>query len=142
MEDQDYDTILAECGDGLWTDDVFPPKNSSICPAQDWKEETYGAYEWVRATKVPVLTDDEGDLQVFVDDPTPDDINQGALGDCYFLSALSVLAEHPRRIKRIFKTDRVNEQGVYGVNVTKNGVPITVVLDDFIVCKEAFPVFS
>jgi len=28
------------------------------------------------------------------------------------------------------------------VNLTKNGVPITVVLDDHIVCKEAFPVFS
>ena len=142
MEDQDYETIIESCGGGMWTDDVFPPKNSSICPAQDWDESKYGAYEWVRATKIPCLTDDEGDLQVFVDDVSPNDIKQGALGDCYFLSSLSVIAEKGERIKKIFQTDQVNEQGVYAVNLTKNGVPITVVLDDHIVCKEAFPVFS
>jgi hypothetical protein len=62
MENQDYETILAECGDNQWTDDVFPPKNASICPAQDWKDDPYGQYEWVRACKIPSLTDDEGEL--------------------------------------------------------------------------------
>lgn len=51
------------------------------------------------------MTDDEGDLNVFVDDPTPNDIKQGALGDCYFLSSMSVIAEFPERIKKIFLTD-------------------------------------
>lgn len=62
MEEQDFDQILESQGDNQWKDDVFPPLNASICPAQDWDESTYGEYEWVRATKIPALTDDEGDL--------------------------------------------------------------------------------
>ena len=143
MENQDFDEILASCEeDKQWTDEVFPPLNASICPAQDWNEETYGDYEWVRATKVPCLTDDEGDLQIFVDDPTPNDIKQGALGDCYFLSSMSVLAEFPERIKSMFLTTEINEAGVYGIKMYKNGAPIVVVLDDHIVCRNSIPVFT
>ena len=32
----------------------------------------------------------------------PTDIQKGALEDCYFLSALSILAEKPDRIKKLF----------------------------------------
>ena len=60
----------------------------------------------MRATDVPELNDDDGRLQVFVNEVTPSDIKQGLLGDCYFLSVLSVLAEHSRRITKLFLTDR------------------------------------
>jgi hypothetical protein len=39
----------------------------------------------------------------------------------------------------MFLTTEVNEQGVYGLNIFKNGRAITVVLDDHIVCKNAIP---
>ena len=55
---------------------------------------------------------------------------------------MSVIAEFPERIKKIFLTDQINEAGVYGVRIYKNGAPITVVLDDHIVCKNSFPVFT
>ena len=35
----------------------------------------------------------------------PNDINQGELGNCYFLCALSMLAEREERIKKLFVTD-------------------------------------
>ena len=76
MKDQDFDQILESSGDNQWTDDVFAPLNASICPAQDWQDK-YAEFEWVRATKIPSLTDDEGDLCIFADDPTPNDIRQG-----------------------------------------------------------------
>jgi len=37
----------------------------------------------------------------------PTDIRQGIIGDCYFLAALSALAENPERIKRLFKSQEV-----------------------------------
>ena len=41
------------------------------------------------------------EIQVIVDGVSPSDIYQGKLGDCYFLSSMSALAEHPNRIKRL-----------------------------------------
>ncbi len=35
---------------------------------------------------------------------TPDDIIQGTLGDCYFLSSLSSLSDVPERIMDLFIT--------------------------------------
>jgi calpain-15 len=39
----------------------------------------------------------------------PNDIKQGELGDCYYLSSLSVLAEYPKMIERLFETKEYNE---------------------------------
>lgn len=47
------------------------------------------------------------------------DVIQGQLGDCYFLCALSVLAEFPERIKRLFVTKHPNEYGCYCLRLTK-----------------------
>lgn len=41
---------------------------------------------------------------IFQDGIDPNDIEQGALGDCYYLSALSSMAEDPDRIKARFVT--------------------------------------
>ena len=64
MEDQDYETIYAElqAEGGKFEDPCFKPVNKSLCPPQDWRDDPYGQYEWVRATKIPELTDEEGDL--------------------------------------------------------------------------------
>ena len=66
---------MAECSakGEKWCDPVFPAESSSICPPDKW-EDKYDAYDWARATKIPSLTDDEGDLNLFVDEPTPHDI--------------------------------------------------------------------
>ena len=65
---------------------------------------------------------------------TPDDIKQGLLGDCYFLSILSALAEVPDRITRLFLTDRLNDYGIFAVNIKKNGEAKEVVIDDYFPC--------
>jgi calpain-15 len=41
-------------------------------------------------------------FKVFQGHVDPSDISQGMLGDCYFLSAISAIAENENRIKRIF----------------------------------------
>lgn len=79
---------------------------------------------------------------MFQDDVTPADIKQGLLGDCYFLSILSALAEVPERIMKLFITDRTNEYGIYAVKVWKNGELKEVVIDDYFPCQYGEPCFS
>ena len=55
---------------------------------------------------------------------------QGLLGDCYFLSALSVLAEEPERIRNVFITQEGNVDGKYSVKWHQNGLPVTVTVGE------------
>lgn len=45
----------------------------------------------------------------------PAGIKQGRLGDCWFLAAAAALAEHPDRIKKIFKNSDYPSNGVFTV---------------------------
>jgi len=59
---------------------------------------------------------------VFIKDVIePADILQGQLGDCYFLSALSALAEQGFRIKSLFPSVEMNQHGIYMARVLHNG---------------------
>ena len=59
--------------------------------------------ETMRRVEYARLTDVYGyNLRLF-DTIDCNDIVQGALGNCYFLSAIAALAEFPDRIQRIFK---------------------------------------
>lgn len=70
-------------------------------------------------------------------DPTPNDVLQGSLGDCWFITALSVLAEEPQHLMKvrfdlvntipawfdissqILLTKEYNRQGIYCVRLCK-----------------------
>ena len=65
----------------------------------------------------------------------PNDINQGQLGDCYFLAALSSLAEFEERVKAMFVTKEVNAAGIYMVKMFINGNEQPVIVDDYLPCK-------
>lgn len=65
-----------------------------------------------------------GEPLVFEGKVEPNDIRQGALGDCYFLSSLSVQAEYGDRVRKLFVNTTYNEEGLYAVNLTKNGEKI------------------
>ena len=81
-------------------------------------------------------------MAIFADRITPSDIVQGELGNCYFLSVLSVLTEVPERIEKLFALDQMNDEGIFSVMMYKNGVQQEVVVDNFIPCREGRPVFS
>jgi hypothetical protein len=104
--------------------------------------DEWSTFKWIRASEIDELNDEEGKLAIFSNDVTPSDIKQGLLGDCYFLSILSVLAEVPNRIKKLFVTSKINEFGVYAVTLKKNGESREVVLDDYFPCQFGEPCFS
>ena len=62
----------------------------------------------------------------------PDDIQQGILGDCYFLAALSALAERPYRIFNLFLLKEINSVKYYSVRILYRGKWMTIDLDEYL----------
>jgi hypothetical protein len=62
---------------------------------------------------------------------SPGDIDQGALGDCWFLAALAVLAEEHNLIKNIIMSDTYNDEGVYQLRFCDYGKWQIVIIDDY-----------
>lgn len=85
---------------------------------------------WKRASEIA------GEHTLFGDNSvvSPLDIRQGWLGNCWFLSAASSLAEVPGRLESIFLNheNELNAAGIYGFNFWTLGVKHTVIVDDWL----------
>lgn len=139
---------LTWCDRWLFTDSDFPPNKASI-----GNVKMTGEIHWKRARDITVIDkeseggnfDDKKMSKVFEKGIEPSDIAQGALGDCWLLSALAALAEQPETIQNCFLTDSFNPRGKYKFRlwdeVSKRFVVVHV--DDYIpVGKDGQPVFS
>ena len=65
---QDINVIFEECEEQekVWTDPDFPTVKKSLCPPNEWNTKTWKCeIEWIRASKIPSLTDEEGDNHIF-----------------------------------------------------------------------------
>ena len=117
-----------------WEDTSFPPDKTSLFwedAGESWEIADY-VTSWKRISEVY----GDGGYSLFgTNGVTPKDIFQGSVGNCWFMSALSAIAEKPNRVENMFVNTfdgQINPAGVYGVNMNALGVPITVLIDDFI----------
>jgi len=67
--------------------------------------------------------------QFFINGATPNDVRQGSLGDCWFMSALDTLGNKPGLIERVCVA-RDEEVGIYGFVFHRDGGWISEVIDD------------
>ncbi|MBI4412439.1 MAG: hypothetical protein HY541_08150 [Deltaproteobacteria bacterium] len=74
-----------------------------------------------------MLTYGPVDGQLVVDGISADDINQGDIGDCYFMAALSAVADANPRFLEESIIDQGN--GTYSVRFFRNGKPVYVTVD-------------
>jgi hypothetical protein len=65
----------------------------------------------------------------------PYDIAQGALSDCYFVTAISAMAEVPSRISNIFLTNTYSKEGIFAVTLYIRGMPQVITIDDIVPFK-------
>ena len=125
-------------------DQTFPPNKNSLIsknkygefvdkvrgPDQlkDFEEDNPGGADsliWKRVTDIaPYWELFEGKIEF-------NDVQQGSLGDCYFLSSITALTEYPFLIREKFRTRKFNEEGYYEIVFFIDGEWQIVFLDDY-----------
>eukprot|EP00301_Raphidiophrys_heterophryoidea_P002616 c11219_g2_i2.p1 GENE.c11219_g2_i2~~c11219_g2_i2.p1 ORF type:complete len:399 (+),score=90.53 c11219_g2_i2:361-1557(+) len=90
--------------------------------------------KWVRAGELKLKGEFQTQqLALFAGKIEPKDICQGALGDCWLLSALACMAEFPGLVRKVFLTLECSPHGKYSVRLFDGGTKqwITVTVDDY-----------
>ena len=126
----------------IFTDKLFPPIKKSLCKINvlgkwefpdDLEESDLKNWEYIKWERVEDIFM-SSNYQVFYDKIEKDDIIQGSLGNCYFLSALASLSRYPNLIEKLFFFKEKSDEHCYGCYFRINGVWKLVLLDDFIPC--------
>jgi hypothetical protein len=126
-------------GSSPWTDPMFKPEKANLCPYNkngEWElpedvidsdVDGWEKLKWARAEDI--LNTQK--YQVFVEGCSADDIIQGSIGDCYFLSAIGALCKFPKLINRLFYTKEKTKEHEYGIYIFINGLWELVLIDDY-----------
>ena len=137
-------------GSTPWTDPLFPPEKKSLCPFNSkgwvlpedvWESDVDGweRVKWCRAEEIF----DSKNFNVFEIASKTDkhkisanDIQQGSIGDCYFLSVIGSLCHiylksGEKLIEDLFLHTTKTKEHVYGAYMFINGVWELVLVDDY-----------
>lgn len=127
-----------------FVDPVFPPADASL--NRSW-EKQLTSRAWERPTDF--LPASQWDTICLADGIDPNDIDQGALGDCWFLAAVAAVAEFPDRIHDIFRSDKDEAKtnaeravGAYRATLNKHGWWQIVIVDNYLPTSARRPVFT
>ena len=126
-------------GQTPWTDPLFTPCKNNLCPSNEsgWllpenvlfsDVDGWEKYNWCRVEEIV----NTKNYQVFEDGISPDDIIQGSIGDCYFLSAIGSLCKLSHYIDKLFFTKEKTKEHLYGVFIYLNGRWKLVLVDDYL----------
>ena len=126
----------------IYTDELFQPIKKNLCPVDKYGKwsfpdditqddvEGWENLSWARPEKIF----NSENYQVFYEGVSKDDIIQGGLGDCYFLSAVAALCEYPELIEKLFYIKEKSKEHCYGCYYRINGIWQLVLIDDYFPC--------
>jgi hypothetical protein len=135
-----FDQITQNVPDGSKWLDPDSPGVGSYPAASDMSEISYVAPEYVwPGVKIKLYAVAEGSDDAI----EPNDINQGAVGNCWFVSALSVVALYPELIKKVLGRYDL-EKGIFEFNFfCDNDLdPRSVCVDCRIPVANSYPCYS
>lgn len=101
--------------------------------SENWNSSFFGSFavEWRRSTRgIPLWEQEKG--------PAPNDVVQGRLGTCYFLCALSALAEDPERVKSLYAGTN-SDGSAHAFIFFFRGRWVSVIVDDFLPWTKSSP---
>ncbi|CAF1256605.1 unnamed protein product [Rotaria sordida] len=127
-----FRTIIERCRrtNTHFVDDEFPHSPSSLGDSYSQNN-----FEWVRISKFcSSFRNDDPTEWTVMSSPEPSDIEQGLLGNCWLVTALSLISERPRMLQHILLTQNINDEGVYLVRLCHNGLWKTIIVDDSFPC--------
>uniref|UniRef100_A0A914BXG3 Calpain-15 n=1 Tax=Acrobeloides nanus TaxID=290746 RepID=A0A914BXG3_9BILA len=130
-----FDNIIQFCKQykQSFLDDGFPHSNRSIGDFSSLENKNMKIV-WLRPQQIYTKDGFSYKWTVF-NNPQPTDIEQGVLGNCWFISALAVIAERPEILEKIVLTKTYNSHGAYQIRLCADGLWQTVVVDDFFPCE-------
>ena len=93
---------------------------------------------WARPDEILKSAGDDSEVSLWGTSgrPQPGGIQQGSLGDCWFLASASSLAENPERVEKLFSSQEVSKEGIYQVTFQAHNGPVKITVDDRIPVRE------
>ena len=126
-----------------FVDDSFPPCDKSLFSHEESRRKVFDKFklksiQWLTPNDIKVKHEyRKFKWTVYETSPSSNDIKQGCLGNCWFLSALAVLCEKPEMIKQILISEKYSPEGCYLIRLCHHGEWKTVLIDDLFPCDES-----
>ena len=129
----------------IWNDDIFIADKKSLCPYDGKKwilsetleedddiDEDWDSLTWCKPEKIENMEN----YNIFVEEPDIENVIQGNLNDCYFLSSVASLCSYESFYDKIFHIKYRTKEKAYGINFFLNGKWKLVLIDDYLPCLE------
>lgn len=143
---QEYQTALeklkSEESKRAYNDLTFPANTDSIVGFSQTNRDIYD--QTVVWLKPNLFGFNNSSVKVY-ESLDPSTIQQGKIGDCYFLAACCSLAQKPQRLERLFLTGRHwQSSGLHAIALNLNGIWEAVLVDDLFPCDlgTGWPIFT
>ena len=115
-------------GSEPWTDPLFKPEKASLCPfdksgwilpedAMDDDVDGWQSFKWCRVEQIF----DSANYSIFHNGVAVEDIVQGKISDCYFLSVVGALCKFPELVENFFYFKDKTKEHIYGIYFYING---------------------
>eukprot|EP00112_Aurelia_sp_Birch-Aquarium-sp1_P002218 Seg1238.1 transcript_id=Seg1238.1/GoldUCD/mRNA.D3Y31 product=Calpain-D protein_id=Seg1238.1/GoldUCD/D3Y31 len=130
---KEWQEIISLCREAKvpFVDDSFLPNDKSL--VMSGGKRPMKVKQWRRPHEI-VTSSGKAVPWVVFRDPRPSDIMQGILGNCWLLSALSVISERPELLEKVLITRELCREGAYQIRLCRNGKWKVVLVDDLFPC--------